>query len=256
MKAHIAISILNSLLLTTTALTARAAEESIADHTPATTTGVIALGPTDTHFNISTLWEKQFSNDDANQDLMSMAVSAGNIFIGLVYYDAIDDRKGNLFIREFNTTTGEETDFTLLLPEKQAGHIYSNPIVFNDESEALYWGWVVQDEANKAAEQLQIFSIDATQTTYSFVKAHDIGVLTTAFTGWLISGIYRQRQRLNRRQYRRNALPFCRQCKREYSSVSHFHQKRRLPFGRDTNCRRDPTQYIRSPVYHMASFKR
>lgn len=56
MKAHIAISILNSLLLTTTALTARAAEESIADHTPATTTGVIALGPTDTHFNISTLW--------------------------------------------------------------------------------------------------------------------------------------------------------------------------------------------------------
>ena len=90
MKAHIAISILNSLLLTTTALTARAAEESIADHTPATTTGVIALGPTDTHFNISTLWEKQFSNDDANQDLMSMAVSAGNIFIGLVYYDAID----------------------------------------------------------------------------------------------------------------------------------------------------------------------
>lgn len=60
MKAHIAISILNSLLLTTTALTARAAEESIADHTPATTTGVIALGPTDTHFNISTLWENSF----------------------------------------------------------------------------------------------------------------------------------------------------------------------------------------------------
>lgn len=189
MKAHIAISILTSLLLTATALPSRAAEESIADHKPATTTGVIALGPTDTHFNFSTLWEKQFTNDDANQDLMSMAVSAGNIFIGLVYYDAIDDRKGNLFIREFNTTTGEETDFTLLLPEKQAGHIYSNPIVFNDESEALYWGWVVQDAANKAPEQLQIFSIDAAQTTYSFVKAHDIGVLTTAFTGLYLESI-------------------------------------------------------------------
>lgn len=189
MKAHIAISILSSLLLTAAALPSRAAVESIADHLPATTTGVIALGPTDTHFNFSTLWEKQFSNDDANQDLMSMAVSAGNIFIGLVYYDAIDDRKGNLFIREFNTTTGEETDFTLLLPEKQAGHIYSNPIVFNDESEALYWGWVVQDAANKAPEQLQIFSIDAAQTTYSFVKAHDIGVLTTAFTGLYLESI-------------------------------------------------------------------
>lgn len=189
MKAHIAITILNSLLLTATALPSHAAEESIADHSPATTTGVIALSPTDTHFNFSTLWEKQFSNDDANQDLMSMAVSAGNIFIGLVYYDAIDDRKGNLFIREFNTTTGEETDFTLLLPEKQAGHIYSNPIVFNDESEALYWGWVVQDAANKAAEQLQIFSIDAAKTTYSFVKAHDIGVLTTAFTGLYLESI-------------------------------------------------------------------
>ena len=53
MKAHIAISILTSLLLTATALPSRAAEESIADHKPATTTGVIALGPTDTHFNFS-----------------------------------------------------------------------------------------------------------------------------------------------------------------------------------------------------------
>lgn len=189
MKAHIAISILNSLLLTATALPSRAAEESIDDHKPKTSMDVIALGPSDTHFNFSTLWEKQFTNNDAYQDLMSMAVSAGNIFIGLVYYDDIDDRKGNLFIREFNTTTGEETVFTLLLPEKQAGHIYSNPIVFNDESEALYWGWVVQDAANKAAEQLQIFSIDAAQRTYSFVKAHDIGVLTTAFTGLYLESI-------------------------------------------------------------------
>lgn len=189
MKAHVAISILNSLLLTATALPSHAAEESIDDHKPKTSTDVIALGPSDTHFNFSTLWEKQFSNDDANQDLMSMAVSAGNIFIGLVYYDAIDDRKGNLFIREFNTTTGEETDFTLLLPEKQPGHIYSNPIVFNDESEGLYWAWAVQDAANKGAEQLKIFSIDANNKTYSFEKAHDIGVLTTAFTGLYLESI-------------------------------------------------------------------
>lgn len=189
MKAHIAISILTSLLLTATALPSRAAEESIADHKPATTTGVIALGPTDTHFNFTTLWEKQFANNDANQDQMSMAVSAGNIFIGLVYYDPIDDRKENLFIRQFNTTDGQETDFTLVLPAKTDGYIYSNPVVFNDEAGKLYWAWAVHDMTNKGDEQLEIYSIDADAKTYSFVKNHDIGVLTTAFSGLFLESI-------------------------------------------------------------------
>lgn len=190
MKAHIAISILNSLLLTATALPTHAAEESIDDHKPKTATDVIALGPTETHFHFNALWEKQFiNNNDANQDHMSMAVSDGYVFIGLVYYDNIDNRKGNLFIRQFDTSTGEEADFTLNLPPKDNDTTYSLPVIFNDESGDLFWAYAVQEKASNAPEKLMIYSIDYRLQNYSFVKSHDIGVLNSTFSSLYLESI-------------------------------------------------------------------
>ena len=81
MKISFATSFLVSVVLTSTAVSARATEESIDDHSSPTSTKVISLGPTDTHFNFYTLWEKQFSNDDAKQLQMSMAISNGYVFV-------------------------------------------------------------------------------------------------------------------------------------------------------------------------------
>lgn len=178
MKISFATSFLVSVVLTSTAVSARATEESIDDHSSPTSTKVISLGPTDTHFNFYTLWEKQFSNDDAKQLQMSMAISNGYVFVGMEYYDSVDDRKGNLFIRRFDTSTGDEQDFTFVIPSLPTGYVYSKPVIFSDGDGSLFWARIVQDN-NSSTHFAQLYvyqmAVDGDNITSTFVRGYDIG---------------------------------------------------------------------------------
>lgn len=168
MKAPLATSILLSLLLAATALPTHAADES-KPHTPTTITS-IALGADNTSYKFTPLWEKQFNNADANQLHMSMALCNGQLYIGIFYYDDIDDRKNNLFIRQFNTSTGQETNFTIKIPATGANEVVSYPIIFNDEAGNLFWARIVYNPSDEVNESLCIYKIDTEDNSNEYFK--------------------------------------------------------------------------------------
>ena len=109
---------------------------------------------------LTPVWERQLSNDDANQNQMSMAVANGNIYVCVDYYDADTDettnRKGKIYIRKYACATGAETTHLIDYPSfsgiADAHAIASDdpnmPFIVSDDTDALFVAQVCHPTAH------------------------------------------------------------------------------------------------------------
>ncbi len=135
---------------------------------------------------LTPVWERQLSNDDANQNQMSMAVANGNIYVCVDYYDADTDettnRKGKIFIRKYDCATGAETTHLIAYPKfyemEYQPEIASNnpnfPFIVSDDTETLFLAqsWRLPDGASGSRNVVRVYfaEIDQDDNEMTIIK--------------------------------------------------------------------------------------
>lgn len=134
---------------------------------------------------LTPVWERQLSNDDANQNQMSMAVANGNIYVCVDYYDADTDettnRKGKIFIRKYDCATGTETTHLIDYPKfydmpyqpEIAPDNPNFPFIVSDDTETLFVAQVwrlpdyVMDESHNV---VRVYFAEIDQNDMTIIK--------------------------------------------------------------------------------------
>lgn len=129
---------------------------------------------------LTPVWERQLSNDDANQNQMSMAVANGNIYVCVDYFNG--DRKGEIFIRKYDCATGEETTHLIAYPKfyemEYQPEIASNnpnfPFIVSDDTETLFLAqsWRLPDGASGSRNVVRVYfaEIDQDDNEMTIIK--------------------------------------------------------------------------------------
>lgn len=129
---------------------------------------------------LTPVWERQLSNDDANQNQMSMAVANGNIYVCVDYFNG--DRKGEIFIRKYDCATGEETTHLIAYPKfyemEYQPEIASNnpnfPFIVSDDTETLFLvqSWRLPDGASGSRNVVRVYfaEIDQDDNEMTIIK--------------------------------------------------------------------------------------
>lgn len=93
-----------------------------------------------TELQMQAIWERTLVNDDGNQNHFSIAQDSQNIYVAIDYFDNIENRRGNLFIRKYDKATGEENAMTMQLPDdyETPNQTYNYLTIFNDETLTPY----------------------------------------------------------------------------------------------------------------------
>lgn len=93
--------------------------------------------------SLSPIWELQLTNEDANQNQSSMAVTNGYIYICVDYFSG--EKNGKLFIRRYACDSGQETEYLIDFQksDQKLDHFgtqypHSFPFVVSDDSGSLY----------------------------------------------------------------------------------------------------------------------
>ena len=119
--------------------------------------------------NLTPVWERQLSNDDAYQNQMSMAVANGNIYVCVDYYDADTDetinRKGKIFIRKYDCATGAETLHLLEYPPT-FDSTDNIPFIVSDDDDALFLAQI----RRTTSYDFDIHFVEINQNTVSFIQ--------------------------------------------------------------------------------------
>lgn len=120
---------------------------------------------------LTPVWERQLSNDDANQNQMSMAVANGNIYVCVDYFNG--DRNGEIFIRKYDCATGEETTHLIDYPKfyemEYQPEIASNnpnfPFIVSDDTETLFLAqsWRLPDGASGSRNVVRVYFAEIDQ---------------------------------------------------------------------------------------------
>lgn len=128
---------------------------------------------------LTPVWERQLSNDDANQNQMSMAVANGNIYVCVDYFNG--DRNGKIFIRKYDCTTGAETMHVIEYPkfddmpyQPEIAPVNPNfPFIVSDDTETLFVAQVwrlpdyVMDESHNV---VRVYFAEIDQNDMTIIK--------------------------------------------------------------------------------------
>lgn len=128
---------------------------------------------------LTPVWERQLSNDDANQNQMSMALANGNIYVCVDYFNG--DRNGKIFIRKYDCTTGAETMHVIEYPkfddmpyQPEIAPVNPNfPFIVSDDTETLFVAQVwrlpdyVMDESHNV---VRVYFAEIDQNDMTIIK--------------------------------------------------------------------------------------
>lgn len=142
--------------------------------TPITLTG--DSNPT----TLTTRWEAELTNQDGNQNQMSMAKCGDHLFVCISHFDDIDGRKDRLFLRRYSTADGNADELSIALPDWFRTGVENHHTIASDSEGNLVAMLICEyaNENNRNALRVTMCRIDVENRNLDTESRIDIDIPT------------------------------------------------------------------------------